>query len=47
MIEMIGYLASAAIGFIAGMMTYRRMLKRDPDKLEEIAAAIRAAKRRW
>jgi len=41
MFEMIGYLASAAIGFIAGMMTYRRMLKRDPDALEDLAKEIK------
>jgi len=41
MFEMIGYLASAAIGFIAGMMTYRRMLKRDPDAIERLAAQAR------
>lgn len=41
MFEMIGYLVSAAIGFAAGMMTYRRMLKRDPDGLEDLAKEIR------
>lgn len=42
MFEMIGYLASAAIGFAAGMMTYRRMLRRDPETLEEWARKARS-----
>lgn len=42
MFEMIGYLASAAIGFAAGMMTYRRMLRRDPEALEEWARKARS-----
>lgn len=46
MFEMIGYLASAAIGFAAGMMTYRRMLRRDPEALERLAQQIRDAGRR-
>lgn len=41
MFEMIGYLASAAIGFAAGMMTYRRMLKRSPEAIERLAAQAR------
>lgn len=41
MFEMIGYLVSAAIGFAAGMMTYRRMLKRDPEALEQLAEQAR------
>jgi hypothetical protein len=44
---MIEFCAGLLLGVAVGAWAYRYALRRDPDKLEEIAAAIRAAKRRW
>jgi len=38
---MIEAILGVLIGFAAGMMTYRRMLKRDPDALEDLAKEIK------
>jgi len=38
---MIEAILGVLIGFAAGMMTYRRMLKRDPEAIEKLAEQAR------
>ena len=39
----IGFAAGSVVGVLGGMALYRRHLKRNPEKLEALARAIKAA----